>query len=55
MKRTDHVLPALRCIGAVLGAGCFFAAVLKNEPVLVLFGFAMLLPAHGGGTVQRRT
>lgn len=55
MRLTDHVLPALRGISAVLGAGCLLAAVLKNEPVLVLFGFAMLLTSHDGATDQGRT
>ncbi len=55
MSRADHVLPALRGIGAVLGTGCLLAAVLKNVPVLALLGFAILLTSHDGGTVQRRT
>lgn len=50
MRRTDHVLPALRGIGSVLGTGCLLAAVLKNMPVLALLGFAILLTSHDVAT-----
>lgn len=55
MRLTDHVLPALHGIGAVVGAGCLVAAVLKNEPAFVLFGFAMLLTSRDAATDQGRT
>lgn len=50
MSRTDHVLSALRRIGAVLGTGCLLAAVLRNVPVLALLGFSILLTSHDVAT-----
>lgn len=43
MRASSLKLIGLLAIAAILGGGCFAAAVMKNEPMFALLGFATLL------------